>query len=303
VAVSPNGKTAFVTGYAIQAGHTDLSDYVTIAYNTATGARRWLSRYNDPDNGDDRAYSLAVSRNGDTVFVTGFGEGAAGSYNYATIAYNAATGARRWVARYSGIDVSAPPSVTVSPDGRTVFVAGTGAGTTGGYDYVTIAYNTANGHRRWDKHYAGPVGSGDFAHSVAVSPSGKAVFVTGYSLGTNNGYDYATVAYNAATGGQRWAARYNGPGNFTDEAFQVAVAPGGGAVYVTGESAGAVFDGWGWATVAYNAATGSRLWIRRYDGAGGAKAFSVAVSRTTGTVFVTGYSGENGDYATIAYKG
>ncbi len=74
-------------------------------------------------------------------------------------------------------------------------------------------------------------------------------------------------------------------------------------MYVTGESADAPFDGWGWATVAYNAATGSPRWIRRYDGAGGARASSAAVSRTTGTVFVTGYSGESGDYATIAYKG
>ena len=34
------------------------------------------------------------------------------------------------------------------------------------------------------------------------------------------------------------------------------------------------------------------MWVQRYDGAGGARAFSVAVSPTAGTVFVTGYSGE-----------
>jgi hypothetical protein len=102
-------------------------------------------------------------------------------------------------------------------------------------------------------------------------------------------------------GSQLWMKLYANRGN--GGALSVAVAPGGGTVYVTGESAGGPFDGWGWATVAYNAATGARRWIRRYDGAGGARAFSVAVTRTTGTVFVTGYSGESGDYATIAYKG
>ena len=47
---------------------------------------------------------------------------------------------------------------------------------------------------------------------MAVSPDGKAVFVTGYSGSqTTGGYDYATVAYNPATGAQLWVKRYNGP--------------------------------------------------------------------------------------------
>jgi outer membrane protein assembly factor BamB len=306
VAVSPNGSTVFVTGYSLSA--TRGNDYATIAYNAVTGAQRWAARYNGVSGGN-YAHALAVSPNGKTVFVTGSSIGANDSYDYATVAYNSVTGAQRWAKRYNGArnggDSRGANAVAVSPNGSTVFVTGSSIGTNDSYDYATVAYNAATGAQRWAKRYDGP-GSGDGqAYSAAVSPNGSTVFVTGYTdtSSTNAGYDYATVAYNAATGGQRWAARYNGPGNFTDEAFQVAVAPGGGAVYVTGESAGAVFDGWGWATVAYNAATGSRLWIRRYDGAGGAKAFSVAVSRTTGTVFVTGYSGENGDYATIAYKG
>ena len=306
VAVSPNGSTVFVTGTSLSA--TKGNDYATIAYNAATGAQRWAARYNGVSGGN-YAHALAVSPNGKTVFVTGSSIGAHNSYDYATVAYNAVTGAQRWAKRYNGArngGVSrGANAVAVNPNGSTVFVTGSSIGTNDRYDYATVAYNAATGAQRWAKRYDSP-GSGDGqAYSAAVSPSGATVFVTGYTdtSSTSAGYDYATVAYNAATGAQRWAARYNGPGNFTDEAFQVAVAPGGGAVYVTGESAGASFDAWGWATVAYNAATGSRLWIRRYDGADGARAYSVAVSRTTGTVFVTGYSGESGDYATIAYKG
>jgi outer membrane protein assembly factor BamB len=357
VAVSPDGKTVFVTGYTTTAGGTE--DYTTVAYNDATGAQLWASRYNDPGHTTDQAYSVAVSPDGKAVFVTGESLPTTGK-DYATVAYNAATGAQLWAARYNGpSNNGAAAEVAVSPDSKAVFVTGTSLSATAGEDYATVAYNAATGARLWAARYDGF--RGNYAHAVAVSPNGKTVFVTGASIGTNNGYDYATVAYSAATGAQLWVnryngasngergansvavspsgktvfvtgssyggstanydyyttiaynaatgarlwlARYNGPANFTDEAYSVAVRPGGGTVYVTGESAG-TDDGWDYATVAYNATTGAQLWVKRYDGAGlGAKAFSVAVSPTAGTVFVTGYSVDVGsDYATVAYKG
>jgi len=304
VTVSPNGSTVFVTGYSLST--TAGYDYATIAYNAATGAQRWVARY-DGVGGGNYAHAVAVSPNGKTVFVTGASIGTNNGYDYATVAYNAATGARLWAKRYNGASNGDRGANSVAVSGSTVFVSGSSyGGNTTDYDYATVAYNAATGAQRWVKRYDGPGSGGDQAYSVAVSPSGKTVFVTGYTdtSSTSAGYDYTTIAYKAATGAQLWLARYNGPGNFTDEAYSVAVSPSGGTVYVTGESAG-TFDGWDYATVAYNAATGARLWVQRYDGAGlGAKSLSVAVSPTAGTVFVTGYSVDGGsDYATIAYKG
>ncbi len=74
------------------------------------------------------------------------------------------------------------------------------------------------------------------ANSVAVSRDGRRVFVTGQSQGPG-AFDYATAAYNAATGAQRWAKRYNGPANGTDRAYSVAVSPAKDTLFVTGFSA------------------------------------------------------------------
>jgi hypothetical protein len=112
VAISPGGGTVFVTGDSRVA--PARSDYATAAYDAATGAQRWASRYSGPAGHVDSARSVAVSPDGATVFVTGGSRagptGAASGLDYATIAYNAATGARRWVSRYN-----APPIALTSP--------------------------------------------------------------------------------------------------------------------------------------------------------------------------------------------
>ena len=285
VAVSPTGGKVFVTGGS-------GGDYATVAYNAATGAQVWVKRYNGPFDARDAAYAVAVSPGGRLVFVTGYSEGS----GYVTLAYSASTGTKQWIKLYNG---GSAYSVAVSPSGGTVFVTG------GQSDYNTVAYNAATGAQLWAKRYSGP--AGDSAYSVAVSPAGSKVFVTGASEG-NPDYlaDYATVAYDAATGARLWVQRYNGPARGTDEAYSVAVSHTGREVFVTGWSNGTTTNDY--ATVAYNADTGVRLWVRRYHGTGdrGSFARSLAVSPTANTAFVTGesYGATSGlDYATIAYSG
>ena len=153
MAVSPDGRLVFVSGYTTSRGINN--DYTTIAYGAATGRRQWLSRYNGPGNRTDSIEATAVSRAGDRVFVTGFSKGRGTGLDYATVAYSAAAGRRLWASRYNG-----------------------------------------------------PGNGDDDAFSVAVSPAGDKVFVTGNSKGRGAGNGYATVAYSAATGRQLWANRY-----------------------------------------------------------------------------------------------
>src|SRR5262249_40312310 len=113
-----------------------------------------------------------------------------------TLAYNAATGAQLWEAHYLVTYEAGFASMAVSPTGATVYVTGTMPDP---HVYVTVAYNAATGAQLWARHYNGPAprASDGHARSVAVSPGGDKVFVTGYN-GPGPipaGYDYATIAY------------------------------------------------------------------------------------------------------------
>ena len=141
-------------------------------------------------------------------------------------------GTQLWAKRYDGTGNNNANAVAASPTGQEVFVTGFSTGTTTGEDYATIAYNAATGAQQWVKRYNG-TGRDDLATSVAVSPGGATVYVTGYSQDTNDELGYATVAYDAATGAQQWASRHDGTGTGGGDAFSVAVSSTG-TVFVTG---------------------------------------------------------------------
>src|SRR5438876_725013 len=94
------------------------------------------------------------------------------------------------------------------------------------------------GSQLWAKRYNGSANNSDSASSVAASPDGSTVFVTGLRVGSTSGSDYATVAYDASTGAKLWAMRYNGPANDYDFASALGVSPDGSTVFVTGQSVG-----------------------------------------------------------------
>jgi WD40 repeat protein len=305
LAISPNGRTVYVTGRST--GATSGLDYATVAYRAATGTRLWVARYNGPGHGDDSASALAISPNGRTLYVTGTSSG-----EYATVAYSASTGAQLWVARHHGPaadGTSSAVAVTVSPDNSTVFVTGT---TQYGDDpacadsaYDTVAYGAATGTQLWSAQMCGF----SSALALSVSPDGKRVYVTGqWDAECGACMLYGTVAYNAATGTTIWTRYYGVQGAQAGNGSAIAVSPDGAKVYVTGTIT-RTDGGSDYGTIAYSAA-GRQLWIRRYRTPGPFSnlnlARSLAVS-PAGTVVVTGYrpgpeaSGRN-DYATVAYS-
>ncbi len=216
-----------------------------------------------------------------------------------------APGSVLWAARYTsqGRHQDSAVSVVVSPRGDAVFVAGTSDRASSGRDFVTLAYSAGTGKRLWAARYTSRGAKPDLASAVTVAPSGQRVFVTGQSLG-----DYVTVAYSAATGQRLWLQRYRDPTG-ADKPGALAVSHDSSVVIVTGTASTRGNQQRTRAlTIAYAAATGRRLWVKRYAGPAGeaAAASSLAISRDDGRVYVTGSArwagGERSDLVIVAYS-
>lgn len=295
--VSGNGERVFITGFHPIWTPTGYdSEFVTTAVAADNGARLWTRRFDGPlDLDNDLAIDVATTADGGLVVVTGHSANNDGYAISMTIAYDGATGARLWVQR---IGVGWGNGVAISPDGASVFI-------TGLLDFKTIALDASTGGRLWTRRYAGPSDKPDLGYDVTVSPDGSDVLVTGESDDA-----FATIAYDASTGDRRWVKRYQGPGGYS-RPVELSVTPDGSRVVVTGIDAILVGDTvsdytFDFATAEYDVATGSREWLRRYEGPVGLRDFPVAIGTApdSSAVFVTGWSkgpSSTDDYLTMAY--
>jgi len=302
IAVDASGNV-YVTGtsYGTLSTHGLFQDYITIKYNSS-GVQLWAAAYNGPGTDNDYAQSIAVDGTGN-VFITGVsGGGSTGTGStyddYATIKYNS-SGIMQWVARYTGAGLTgndAAYQLKLDVLGN-VYITGKSTGTTSGYDFATIKYNSA-GTMLWVSRYNGPDNDDDEAYSIAVDRTGN-VFVTGKSDGgASTLVDMTTIKYNSA-GVQQWVNRYNGSLNSMDEGKAITVDTSGNS-YVTGYSSNTV-TAQDFQTIKYNTA-GVQQWEIKYTNSGLAGSSDVSVSvyaDNSGNVYAAGMSAL--DYAVVKY--
>ncbi|HEY3249512.1 MAG TPA: SBBP repeat-containing protein [Ignavibacteria bacterium] len=240
-----NLGNVYVTGKSKNSVSSFSDDYATIKYNYA-GVQQWIARYNGPANRSDIAISIAID-NDSNVLVTGTSDDSAytaqgyvtNTPDFATVKYNSA-GILIWSSRYGGPANNPVEAASLVLDRENnVYVTGTSFYSSISTEYATVKYDSS-GIQQWATVYNGPGNEDDRARFVTVDNLGNS-YVTGYSMGSNSGHDFATVKYNS-NGIQQWVARYNGDTDGWDEATCITVDSFYN-VYVTGrESTGYFTD-------------------------------------------------------------
>ncbi|GEM_PF-610230 len=196
-------------------------------------------------------------------------------------------------------------SLVIDNAGNSYIAGYSDGGTSSKFDFVTMKIDPF-GNKHWTSRYNYATKNKDEkAYAIAVDGNGN-VYVTGESDGGTSKIDALTVKYNSF-GVFQWATRYNNVLiNKRDAGYAIGVSPANDVVYIAGESDGGTSKA-NFLVVAYDALTGTQLWVSTYNSASNKidKAYALAVD-ASGDVVVTGES-DGGitkiDYATVRYTG
>jgi hypothetical protein len=339
--VSPNGDRMYVTGASNGRGadaSAESAAFATVAYDAATGAQRWLSRFDSGANSfSEETAGLALARDGSRLYVLGTSNGVPVSEPGATnvtnaftvVAYDTAAGAQLWVAQHlvpfdpNGIMQGLATAIAVSPDGTRVFVTGiTGVVHLSNFTLTqvvtTVAFDSS-GHKLWSKSYGGPFNAVGLPVAIRSSPDGDRVYVTDWvcrnePVSNHCDGEMATIAYDGASGTEVWVSYY-ATATGTAIPTSLEVGPGGDRVYISGNSCAAI-DAAGnclyqSTTIAYDE-NGAQQWLAVYpgpQGGGGGITLKMALNPAGDRLFATGWTcltpalGNQCDanFATIAY--
>lgn len=136
---------------------------------------------------------------------------------------------------------------------------------------------------RWVSRY--DRSGGDEAVQAIMSPDGSVVYGVGQSRSRGGDAGLLVLARDAADGSRRWVRWYGEPGSAWGSAYDAAVSPDGGRVFVVGVGPGPA-GGHRWVAMAVDAATGATAWIDH--GPRASVAEGVAIAPSGHRVFVTG---------------
>ncbi len=189
-----------------------------VVYDTAHGAELWSTT--------QPAYSLIVASDGSQLFAAETGFGPFGN-DFHLAAYAAATGKQSWSVPLPPI-FDFTPFLVADPSGVRLYAVTTQDASGGTYLFqnlnpVTIALEAKSGRLIWstkydDTRFSKGVGVANildeqFASGLTVSPDGKRLYLAASAirLGPTEflASDVSTVAYDAATGSQKWVGRYS----------------------------------------------------------------------------------------------
>lgn len=142
-----------------------------------------------------------------------------------------------------------------APASGTLVAAGTGTFEGDTVDILVKAFDARTGRRRWSRSYGG--GRNEILTAGALGPGGRTVLLAGTTMRAGR-RDWVVASFSVRTGRLAWERTFGGRGG--DAPTRLVVDARNDSVYVGGHvSRGQRLAS---AVVAYDASSGSRLWVR-----------------------------------------
>jgi len=237
----------YITGFTTSV----VYDFITLKYS-ASGELMWSQYYDGPMHSSDQAKAIAVDNSGNVYVI---GDSQTQTYgDIAIIKYNP-DGEQVWLQYYDNNNIDGGYDIGIGENGMIYAVGYSNT------DMITLQYNP-EGELQWATTYSGAEEGLDIGKKLVLDSSSN-VYITGFTkgvggVGTNR--DITTIKYNSE-GVQQWVAIYDGPGNASDEGYEIALDELDN-VYVLGYS-NAENSHIQFVTIKYNE-NGEEVWVNRY---------------------------------------
>jgi|GEM_PF-4001476 len=230
---------------------------ITVVKLDSAGAKQWVVNY---DSGGEVDLSSGITELGGHIYLSGSSYSSTTGYNYRVVKISK-TGSFLWTAQFNGSgngDDFVSDIVVDSLGG--VYLTGSSVRSDGSTDILTMKYNTS-GTLVWSKYFGLASGKNDMGVALSTGDDGH-VYVVGQSYLSTSNSDIVTIRYHAATGTQKWVARYNGTYGGIDKAADVLAL--NGAIFVVGSSETSA-NNMNFVTLKYNPG-GKVKWMQLYNG-------------------------------------
>lgn len=304
----------FVAGltYGVMAGSSnagvDTPDMFVIKYS-GNGVKQWTRQIGSPNW--DRAFAATTDGNG-SVIVVGSTEGTIDGHPHMSgeeifvIKLNNSDGSTMWSAVVRGnshqqgngvdTDVAGNIYVTAHFAGTVEKLDGSFFSSAGSWDSMVAKFNS-NGVRQWTRVFG--TTAADILYNSATDPDGNTYAIggtggdlDGQTRSGGGGTDLFVVKYD--TNGVKLWTRLHGT-SALDKALDVAVAPGGKFVYITGVTEGGLADGStnsGSTDIILSKFShhGEHMWTRQYGASGVDDTGEGVATDSKGNIFVCGYT-------------
>jgi hypothetical protein len=173
-----------------------VSDILIMKYDNA-GNLLWLHSYDGPGATTDYTVEL-VTDGDDAVYLTGAtGLGGFNNYDYITMKHSR-YGTLLWTESfgYSGLD---EPQKMIIDDKANLFITGYTAMPTGGFNGVTLKYDSS-GTENWVAYYDGGASSEDELYDITIDLN-KDIIVAGRTYDNTASFNFLLIKYNNSISG------------------------------------------------------------------------------------------------------
>ncbi len=246
---------------------------------------RWVYKYSGLSGWQNDACNAICYGSDGNIYAAGTGCHAGTEIDIVVVSLST-SGTERWVYVHNGYADFVDDANAITCDANNyVYVGGSSYNSDTISDFTVISL-TSDGDERWVYRHQGPYIGNGCVRALAIGSNGD-IYAAGYDERFQSGQDFIIVCLDTS-GTEQWIYRYNGPGNYTDDAYSIACG-------LDGNIYGAGICDYSNAVVVSLTAAGTERWVYQYDEHYEDRASSIVLGADS-NVYVFGTCSVNSGY-------